>query len=79
MDVITHNNRQILAKIIKAKDDRGLSDEAWAEFLGVSWSGWSQFKNGKRRITNNFLVKLAAKCPEIQLDVFQYMRQEGGD
>ena len=69
----------ILKTIIDCKDKRELSDEEWAKFLGVSWGGWSRFKNGSRKLTNNFLAIVAAKCPEIQLEIFQFMRERGGD
>lgn len=73
------NEKEILKIIIAEKTRRGFSEEEWAKYLGVSWGWWSRIKNGQRRITNNFLAIIAAKCPRIQLEVFQYMRIKGGD
>ena len=72
------DENEILKTIIEYKARRNMSDEKWAQFLGISWGYWSRIKNRQRRITNNFLVTVAAKCPEIQLEVFQFMRKKGG-
>ena len=69
----------ILKIIIDYKTRRGFTEEEWAQHIGISWGGWSRIKNGSRRVTNNFLAKVAANCPEIQLEVFQYMRERGGN
>jgi hypothetical protein len=73
------NEIEILQLITKSKDARGLSDEAWAEFLGISWGWWSKVKNGQRQLTAKVLAKIAARCPEIDLRVLEYMRQKGGE
>lgn len=73
------DGNEILKLITDYKEKRGFSDEEWSKHLGISWGQWSRIKNGSRRLTENVLSKIAAKCPEIDLRIFEYMRQKGGE
>ena len=69
----------ILPTILKVKKSKGLNGSKWAEFLGITKQNWSQFATKKREPTVAFLIRVANRCPEIQLDIYQYLQRRGGE
>ncbi len=52
----------VIAQLDKTREQRGLNNTEFAEFLGIPKSRWSSIFAHPDRVTLDYLLTLAAKC-----------------
>jgi len=64
----------IIEKLIFVKQEE-LSDQAFAELLGISYSLWKQITKGERSIGLTLLKSIARTFPDMDQDILKYLRE----
>jgi transcriptional regulator with XRE-family HTH domain len=67
----------IIGKLVKIQEDKGLTNSQLADILGVSQSYISRLKNGLRDPGPEFLGSVMNVFPSMILDVVLYVKQLG--
>ena len=70
----------LLAILLKKQKELNLSDEKMASTLNCSRSLWQFYRTGRKQFPKFRLLRsIVTNYPELCIDVFEYLRGNGGD
>lgn len=66
---MTNQERRLVAILAERQAQAGLTDPAWARFLGITQSHWWRMRHGQRGIGRRVARRIVTRYPELRNDL----------